>query len=171
MQNFESISLTTLAIFLINRNVTAQTIEILKIFNNGIIIMSKTKSVNDIKVYWHFKRFLRKDCLTENVNIDFLYFLIWHSNFWLYAEHWALLRPIYKTLIVPKCKSFFWETWVKPNILITIVDSALQNDKLKCLIWSKMAFQVIDWNVPNYQKSTLDEINAYFLDPVNSMHC
>ena len=34
-----------------------------------------------------------------------------------------------------------------------------------------MAFQVIDWNVPNYQKPTLDEINAYFLDPVNSMHC
>ena len=117
------------------------------------------------------KDFYEKIVSQKTFNIDFLYFLIWHSNFWLYAEHWALLRPIYKTLIVPKCKSFFWETWVKPNILITIVDSALQNDKLKCLIWSKMAFQVIDWNVPNYQKPTLDEINAYFLDPVNSMHC
>ena len=67
MQNFESVSLATQAIFLINRNVTAQIIEIPKIFNNGIIIMLKTKSVNDMKVCWHFKRFLRKDCLTENV--------------------------------------------------------------------------------------------------------
>ena len=51
------------------------------------------------------------------------------------------------------------------------VDSALQNDKLKCLIQSKMAFEVIDWNVPYYQKSTLHEIIADFLDHVNSIHC
>ena len=61
--------------------------------------------------------------------------------------------------------------WVKPNILIMNVDSALQNDKLKCLIQSKMAFEVIDWNVPYYQKSTLHEIIADFLDHVNSIHC
>ena len=31
-----------------------------------------------------------------------------------------------------KHKSFIWEMWVKPNISMMIVDSALQHDKLKC---------------------------------------